>query len=170
MFTTTLFSSRGRALAVRLADNTRSVTNHTRSAMNSGCPSRKESAAKPLVRATSLPAELTRYSKNCKLLCNILRDTKIVINEINTVSRSTQVIQGCITFPRYASSFQLTSFLWIEDEAPSFQICPDELHVVNDLVDRSISLVVLGHSNIARAILTNELVGGKAFFPVVSET
>lgn len=56
----------------------------------------------------------------------------------------------------------------VVDEATTLQVCPDELHVVNDLVDRSISLVVLGQSNVARAILTNELVGGKAFFPVVS--
>ena len=52
--------------------------------MNSLSSSRKESIAKQLARAVSLPAELSRYSKNCKLLCNILRDTKHIINEINT--------------------------------------------------------------------------------------
>ena len=50
----------------------------------------KEGVAKNLARATSLPAELNRYSKNCKLLCNILRDTKIIINEINTADYLTQ--------------------------------------------------------------------------------
>lgn len=39
---------------------------------------------------------------------------------------------------------------------------------MNELVDRPISLVILGHSNIARAILVNELIGGKPLFPVVS--
>ena len=53
--------------------------------MNSAlCSTRKEIITKHLARATSLPAELSRYSKNCKSLCNILRDTKIIINEINT--------------------------------------------------------------------------------------
>ena len=52
--------------------------------MNSISSARKENIAKQLARAVSLPAELGRYSKNCKLLCNILRDTKHIINEINT--------------------------------------------------------------------------------------
>ena len=52
--------------------------------MNTLSSTRKEVITKHLARATSLPAELSRYSKNCKLLCNILRDTKIIINEINT--------------------------------------------------------------------------------------
>ena len=44
---------------------------------------RKEIANKYIGRATQLPAELSRYSKNCKLLFTILRDTKLIINEIN---------------------------------------------------------------------------------------
>ena len=47
------------------------------------------------------------------------------------------------------------------------QISPDKLHVITELVDRSVSLVVLGYSNSARAVLGNELVGGKALFPLV---
>lgn len=58
--------------------------------MNPISSTRKEGVAKNLARATSLPAELNRYSKNCKLLCNILRDTKIIINEINTADYLTQ--------------------------------------------------------------------------------
>lgn len=58
--------------------------------MNSATSTRKEGITKNLARATSLPAELNRYSKNCKLLCNILRDTKIIINEINTADYLTQ--------------------------------------------------------------------------------
>lgn len=60
--------------------------------MNSISSSRREVIAKHLARATSLPAELSRYSKNCKLLCNILRDTKIIINEINTADYLTKGI------------------------------------------------------------------------------
>jgi hypothetical protein len=56
----------------------------------------------------------------------------------------------------------------ILDELPSLQVNPDKLHVINELVDKSVALVVLGYSNIARAVLTNELVGGKPLFPVVS--
>ncbi|XP_057364454.1 dual serine/threonine and tyrosine protein kinase-like isoform X1 [Daphnia carinata] len=111
--------------------------------MNSASSTRKEGMTKNLARATSLPAELNRYSKNCKLLCNILRDTKIIINEINTADYLTQ------------------------DELPSLQVNPDKLHVINELVDKSVALVVLGYSNKARAILTNELVGGKSLFPVI---
>lgn len=58
--------------------------------MNPISSTRKEGVTKNLARATSLPAELNRYSKNCKLLCNILRDTKIIINEINTADYLTQ--------------------------------------------------------------------------------
>ena len=53
------------------------------------------------------------------------------------------------------------------DELPNLQINPEKLHVINELVDKSVALVVLGHSNVARAILANELVGGKPLFPVV---
>lgn len=69
------------------------------SKMNSLSSSRREVVAKNLAtRATSLPAELNRYSRNCKLLCNILRDTKIIINEINTADYLTQGLE--ITFNR----------------------------------------------------------------------
>ena len=40
--------------------------------------------------------------------------------------------------------------------------------MINELVDKSVALVVLGHSNVARAVLANELVGGKPLFPVVN--
>lgn len=58
--------------------------------MNSLSTSRKDAVTKNLARATSLPAELNRYSRNCKLLCNILRDTKLIIDEINTADYLTQ--------------------------------------------------------------------------------
>lgn len=58
--------------------------------MNTLSSSRKEVVSKNVARATSLPAELNRYSRNCKLLCNILRDTKIIINEINSADYLTQ--------------------------------------------------------------------------------
>ena len=61
--------------------------------MNSISSSRKEVVTKNLARATSLPAELNRYSRNCKLLCNILRDTKIIITEINTADYLTQGLE-----------------------------------------------------------------------------
>ena len=62
------------------------------------------------------------------------------------------------------------TLFWHIDELPGLQVNPDKLRVINELVDKSIALVVLGYSNIARAVLANELVGGKPLFPVVSNT
>lgn len=61
-------------------------------------------------------------------------------------------------------------YFYCLDELVKFQVDPEKFHVINELVDRPISLVVLGYSNAARAVLTNELVGGKPLFPVVTLT
>ena len=129
--------------------------------MNSLSSSRKENIAKQLARAVSLPAELSRYSKNCKLLCNILRDTKHIIDEINTAD---YLAQG--------EHLEILLFwslifcnLWNVEEIANLQISPEKLQGIAESVDRPISLVVLGHSNTSRAILANELIGGKPFFP-----
>lgn len=130
--------------------------------MNSLSSSRKENIAKQLARAVSLPAELSRYSKNCKLLCNILRDTKHIINEINTAD---YLARGnyCEIYPLW--KFIIYGLLNAE-EIVNLRISPSQLQGISESVDKPISLVVLGFSNIARAILVNQLIGGKPFFPV----
>ena len=50
-----------------------------KSSTHSSC---KETTSKHSIR-THLPAELSRYSKSCKLLFDMLRDTKLIIKEIN---------------------------------------------------------------------------------------
>lgn len=64
--------------------------------------------------------------------------------------------------------YRLILFLTCLDECPSLQINPDKLQTINELVDKSVALVILGYSNVARAILANELLGGKPLFPVVT--
>ena len=65
------------------------------------------------------------------------------------------------------SSWILISYaLSNAEEIVSLQLDPTKLQDISESVDKPISLVVLGHSNAARAILVNELIGGKPFFPV----